>query len=169
MCHLYGWPYFKGKTKEELWQNTLEGLQILEKNDLYIKESKCYWEVDEVPVLEHIVGKGYLQMEATKVKTILEWEMPKNQKDVQKFNGFCNFYCQYVRGYSKVAHPITHLMGNAPFEWGPKEQATFNKLKYLIISEEVTAQLHPIEKFCLEVDTSGYALGGILSQLQEDK
>ena len=46
----------------------------------------------EVPVLGHIVGKGHLQMEATKVKTILEWEMLKNWKDVQKFNGFCNFY-----------------------------------------------------------------------------
>ena len=83
---------FKGKTKEELHQNTLEGLKILVKHDLYIKESKCYWEFEEVPVLGHIVGKGCLRMEATKVKTILEWEMPKNQKDVQMFNGFCNFY-----------------------------------------------------------------------------
>ena len=68
---------FKGKTKEELCQNTLEG-KILAKNNLYIKESKCYWEVDEVPVLGHIVGKGHLCMEATKVKTILDWETLKN-------------------------------------------------------------------------------------------
>ena len=68
-------------------------------------------------------------MEATKVKTILEWETPKNRKDVQKFNGFCNFYRRYVQGYSKVARPITRLMGNAPFEWGPKEQAAFDELK----------------------------------------
>ena len=51
---------FKGKTKEELGRNTLEGLEILAKHDLYIKESKCYWEVKEVPVLGHIVGKGRL-------------------------------------------------------------------------------------------------------------
>ena len=60
-------------------------------------------------------------------------------------------------------------MGNAPFEWGPKEQAAFDELKCLIASEEVTAQPHPIGKFCLEVDASGYALGGVLSQLQDDK
>ena len=89
--------------------------------------------------------------------------------NVQKFNGFCNFYCQYVRGYSKVACPITGLMGNAPFKWGPKEQAAFDELKCLIESEEVTPQPCPIGKFCLEVDTSGYALGGMLSQLQDDK
>ena len=51
---------FKGKTKEELCRNTLEGLEILAKHNLYIKESKCYWEVEEVPVLGHIVGKGWL-------------------------------------------------------------------------------------------------------------
>ena len=108
---------FKGKTKEELRKNTLEGLEIVAKHDLYIKESKCYWEVKEVPVLGHIVGKGRLQMEATKVKTILERETPKNWKDVQKFNGFCNFYRRYVRGYSKVARPITQLMGNCYDTW----------------------------------------------------
>ena len=108
-------------------------------------------------------------MEATKVKTILEWETPKNRKDVQKFNGFCNFYRQYVRGYSKVARPITRLMGNALFKWGPKEQAAFDELKRLIASEEVTAQPRPTGKFCLEVDASEYALEGVLSQLQDDK
>ena len=69
---------FKGKIKDELHKNTLKRWEILAKHNLYIKESKCYWEVEEVPVLGHIVGKGHLQMESTKVKTILEWETPKN-------------------------------------------------------------------------------------------
>ena len=60
-------------------------------------------------------------------------------------------------------------MGNAPFKWGSKEQATFDELKCLIASEEVTAQPRPTGKFRLEVDASGYALGGVLSQLQDDK
>ena len=60
-------------------------------------------------------------------------------------------------------------MGNAPFEWGPNEQAAFDELKRLIASKEVTTQPCPIGKFHLEVDTSGYALGGVLSQLHDDK
>ena len=59
-------------------------------------------------------------------------------------------------------------MGNMPFEWGPNEQAAFDELKCLIASEEVTAQPRPIGKFHLAVDASGYALGGVLSQLQDD-
>ena len=60
-------------------------------------------------------------------------------------------------------------MGNAPFEWGLQEQAAFDELKCLIASEEVTTQPCPIGKFHLEVDALGYALGGVLSQLQDDK
>ena len=96
---------FKGKTKEELCKNTLEGLEILAKHDLYIKESKCYWEVEEVPVLGHIVGKGRLQMEATKVKTILEWETPKNQKDIQKFMDFATSTNNMYKDIQKLLNP----------------------------------------------------------------
>ena len=63
---------FKGKTKEELRRNTLEGLEILAKHDLYIKESKCYWEVEEVPILL--------------VKDVFEW---KQQKSKLFWNGKC--------------------------------------------------------------------------------
>ena len=57
-------------------------------------------------------------------------------------------------------------MGNTPFEWGPKEQAMFDELKRLIASKEVTAQPCPIGKFRLEVDASGYALGGVLGSVR---
>ena len=92
----------------------------------------------------------------------------KSPKDVQKFNGFCNFNCWYVWEYSKVAWPITRLIGNVLFKWGLKEQAAFDELKCLIASEEVTTQPWPIGKFHLKVNASGYALGGIFSQLQDD-
>ena len=52
---------------------------------------------------------------------------------------------------------------------GPDRTSVFDELKCLIASEEVTTQPRPIGKFHLEVDASGYALGGVLSQLQDDK
>ena len=39
----------------------------------------------------------------------------------------------------------------------------------LLPQKKFTAQPHLIGKFHLEVDASGYALGGVLSQLQDDK
>jgi hypothetical protein len=159
---------FCGKTKEELRTNTLEGLCILEKHDLYVKESKCYWEVEEVPVLGHIVGHGQTRMEKTKVKTILEWRAPKSKNDVHVWNSFCNFYRRYIKGYSSIAKPLTRLLGNTPFQWGPEEQKAFDNMKALVASEPVIAQLLPTGTFRIKVDSSGFALGGVLSQHHPD-
>jgi hypothetical protein len=159
---------FCGKTREELRINTLEGLQILEQHDLYVKESKCYWEVEEVPVLGHIVGHARMCMEKTKIKTILEWRTPKSKNDVHVWNGFCNFYCQYIKGYSSIAKPLTRLLGNTPFEWGPVKQKAFEDMKELVVSEPVIAQPLPTGVFHIEVDASGFTLGGVLSQHHPD-
>jgi Reverse transcriptase (RNA-dependent DNA polymerase) len=83
---------FIGKTLEELKANTIEGMEILQCAELYIKESKCYWEVKEVPILGHIIGLGTTRMEPSKVKVIKDWKAPTTKKEIQMFIGFCNFY-----------------------------------------------------------------------------
>ena len=160
---------FLGQTKEELRRNTEEGLKILEEHELYVKASKCYWEVQEVPILGHIVGNGNIRMEPAKTKVILDWKEPTCKKDVQKFNGFCNFYRRYVKGYSRIAKPFTRLMGDTPFQWGAEERKAFEEVKKRIASKEVITLPTPHDKYRVEVDASGYAIGGVLSQKQNDK
>ena len=159
---------FCGRDKDELRRNTIEGLRILEEHDLYVKESKCYWEVQEVPILGHIVGHGRTRMEKGKVQVILDWKTPANKNDVHVFNGFCNFYRRYVPAYSIVAKPLTRLLGNVPFEWSTTEQRAFDGLKVLIASEQVVAQPLPEGQYRVEVDASGQGLGGVLSQKHPD-
>ena len=160
---------FISKNREELQKYTIEGLKILEKHDLYIKEKKCYWEVTEVPMLGHIVGDGQVRMEPNKVKVILDWKPPTCKKDIQKFNGFCNFYRRYITGYSNIARPITTLMGNKTFKWEKKEQDAFEELKRIVASEQVITLPIADGKYRVEADASGYAIGATLSQLQKGK
>ena len=134
---------FCGKDQDELRCHTTKGLKILEEHELYVKESKCYWEVEEVPVLGHIVGHGHTQMEKLKVQAILNWKTLQNKNNVHVWNSFCNFYWRYIPAYSKVTRPLTRLLGNVPFEWGPMEQRAFEGLKALIASKQVVAQPLP--------------------------
>src|SRR5438105_6353019 len=69
-----------------------EVLSILEKNNLYLKHSKCEFEREEVEYLGVIVGQGQVRMDPHKVAAIGKWPEPKTVKDVQSFLGFCNFY-----------------------------------------------------------------------------
>jgi hypothetical protein len=63
---------------------------------------------------------------------------------------------------------LTRLLGNTPFQWGPEEQKAFDSMKALVASEPVIAQPLPTGTFHIEVDASGFALGGVLSQHHPD-
>ena len=69
-----------------------EVLKRLEENYLFVKPEKCVWKVREVGFLGVIIGEDSVRMEKEKVQRVVEWPVPKNVKDVQKFLGLANYY-----------------------------------------------------------------------------
>jgi len=61
---------------------------------------------------------------------------------------------------------LTELTGKKEWKWNKEEQKAFEKLKRLMSSTLVLAIPDPNQEFQMEVDTSGYAIGGVLSQRQ---
>jgi len=80
------------KTMEELEERTIRFLKIAEKHNLCFKRSKCNFNMEEIPILGVVVGKGQVKMEQEKIKVVKEWKTPTKVKDVESFLGFANFY-----------------------------------------------------------------------------
>ena len=80
------------KTMEELKERTVRFLKIVEKHNLCFKQSKCDFNIEEIPILGVIVGKGQVKMEQEKIKVVKEWKTPTRIKDVESFLRFANFY-----------------------------------------------------------------------------
>jgi len=80
------------KTMEELEERMIRFLKIVEKHNLCFKRSKCDFNMEEIPILGVIVGKGQIKMEQEKIKIVKEWKTPTKVKDVESFLGFTNFY-----------------------------------------------------------------------------
>jgi len=80
------------KTMEELEERTIRFLKIAEKHNLCFKRSKCNFNIEEIPILGVIVGKGQIKMEQEKIKAVKEWKTPEKVKDMESFLGFANFY-----------------------------------------------------------------------------
>ena len=74
-----------------------EVLRRLEENNLFVKPEKYVWKVREVGFLGVIIGEDGVRMEKEKVQGVIEWPVPKNVKDVQKFLGLANFYRWFVK------------------------------------------------------------------------
>ena len=80
------------RTMEELEERTIRFLKIAEKYNLCFKRSKCDFNMEEIPILGVVVGKGQVKMEQEKIKVVKEWKTPTKIKDVESFLGFANFY-----------------------------------------------------------------------------
>ncbi len=86
----------------------------------YANKKKCEFKVLETEYLGVIISEGSIRMDPIKVKGITEWLTPTKKKELQSFLGFTNFYCHFIKNYSKVMKPMTQLMGNKPWKWGAK-------------------------------------------------
>ena len=84
------------KTMEELEERMIRFLKIAEKQNLCFKWSKCDFNMEEIPILGVIVGKGQVKIEQEKIKAVKEWKMPMKIKDVESFLGFANFYWCFI-------------------------------------------------------------------------
>ena len=60
------------KTMEELEERIIRFLKIAEKYNLCFKRSKCDFNMEEIPILGVVVGKGQIQMEQEKIKAVKE-------------------------------------------------------------------------------------------------
>ena|SRR6266850_1089972 len=78
-------------------------LNILEKNNLYLKLEKCEFLKREIDYLSVIIGNNTIKMDPTKLKGVADWTTPATPTDIQKFLGFTGYYRYFVPNYSKIA------------------------------------------------------------------
>jgi hypothetical protein len=79
--------------------------------------------------------------------------------------GFVNYYQRFIKGFSKVATPITYLQKKGmKFEWTPKCEETFQSLKYILTSVSILNIVDPYEDFFVCGDACKEGLGGFLTQ-----
>ena len=60
------------KNMKELEKRMIWFLIITEKHNLCFKQSKCDFNMEEIPILGVVVGRGQVQMETDKVKVVKE-------------------------------------------------------------------------------------------------
>ena len=116
-----------------------------------------------------VIGPDRIKMEEEKVKGVLDWLTSKCVKDVQKFLGLVNYYCQFIEGFASVARPLYNMVKkDKKWEWTERQEKVFRELKEQFTKEPVLAALDLDKKLRVEVDTSDYATGGVLSMKGED-
>ena len=135
-------------------------LDVLRKEKLFLKLSKCEFGKTSLIYLGHIVGGGKLKIDPSKVKVILEWPNPNNVTEVRSFLGAAQYWRKFIANFSSIAAPL-HAVTSVKqvFQWGGKQQKAFDTLKEKISSVPVLPLPNLRQPFEIQTDASNYAMG----------
>jgi hypothetical protein len=150
---------------EEHKERTRRILDKLRQERLFLKPTKCTFDVQEVDFLGMIIRPGQVAMDPAKLSGIKDWKSPTSLKEVWSFLGFCNFYWHFISHYSDIAQPLIDLTKkDHPFDWNEACEEAFLALKKCFLSEPVLQNPDPDWQFAIATDASLVASGGILLQ-----
>ena len=109
------------KTTTEHSRHVCQVLQRLLENRLFVKAEKCVFSSPSVEFLGHILEEGRVWADPKKVRAVEEWPRPTDRTQLRRFLGFANFYRRFIRGFSRVAAPLSALTSTTtPFVWTPE-------------------------------------------------
>ena len=114
------------RSREEHEEHLRIVLQTLREHQLYAKFSKCDFFREEIQYLGHIITKEGIAVDPEKIRTIMEWPIPKDVADIRSFMGLAGYYRRFVEGFSRVAYPITSLQKKGKvFKWTSECKRSF--------------------------------------------
>nr|GEX85066.1 putative reverse transcriptase domain-containing protein [Tanacetum cinerariifolium] len=140
-------------------------LELLKKEELYAKFSKCEFWIPKVQFLRHVIDSKRIYVNPAKIESIKDWASPKAPTEIRQFLGLTGYYRRFIEGFLKIAKSMTKLtQKNVKFEWGEKEEAAFQLIKQKLCSAPILALPKGSENFIVYCDASHKGLGAVLMQ-----
>ncbi|GKB34367.1 putative reverse transcriptase domain-containing protein [Tanacetum coccineum] len=153
------------KNEKEHEEHLKAILELLKKEELYAKFSKCEFWIPKVQFLGHVIDRQGIHVDPAKIESIKDWASPKTPTEIHQFLGLAGYYRRFIEGFSKIAKPMTKLtQKKVAFEWGDKQEAAFQTLKNKLCSAPILALPQGAENFIVYCDASHKGLGAVLMQ-----
>ncbi|GKC38945.1 putative reverse transcriptase domain-containing protein, partial [Tanacetum coccineum] len=153
------------KKKEEHEEHLKLILELLKKEELYAKFSKCEFWIPKVQFLGHVIDSKGIHVDPANIKSIKDWASPKSATEIRRFLGLADYYRRFIEGFSKIAKPMTKLtQKTVKFDWGEKEEVAFQLIKQKLCSAPIMALPKGSENFIVYCDASHKGLGAVLMQ-----
>lgn len=136
--------------------------------NLKIQLDKCEFLKRETEFLGHLITPEGIKPNPDKIRKIQEWPIPKTEKQIKQFLGLSGYYRRFIKDYSKLTKPMTkYLKDEQKLNISdPEYQKAFEKLKKILTSDQILAYPDFNKPFILTTDASDYAIGAVLSQIQ---
>ena len=157
----------KGEGWKEQVDNLDDVFSRLRDAGLKLKPSKCNLFRREVQYLGHVVSKRGVEPDPQKVECIVKWHSPVDLKGLKAFLGTTGYYRSFIKDYSDKAVCLNNLTKKGVrYEWNDERQTAFETLKEDLMSKPILSFPTRHDDYVLDTDCSNFALGSVLSQIQ---
>ncbi|GJZ48217.1 reverse transcriptase domain-containing protein [Tanacetum coccineum] len=134
-------------------------LQRCEDTNLCLNWEKSHFMVKEGIVLGHKISKNGIEVDKAKVNVIAKLPHPTTVKGVQSFLGHAGFYRRFIKDFSKISRPMTHLLEkNTPFIFSNECIQAFETLKKKLTEAPILIAPDWDLPFELMCDASDFAI-----------
>ena len=119
--------------------------------------------------LGHRISADGISPLPAKVKAIQEFPLPTSLRKLREFLGLINFYHRFVPHCAKILTLLTDLLSpkcniNDPFLLTGDTESAFINIKAALAKATILVHPSQIAPYCLVVDASNVAVGGVLQQ-----
>nr|GFA68232.1 putative reverse transcriptase domain-containing protein [Tanacetum cinerariifolium] len=118
--------------------------------------------------LGHVIDNQGIHMDPAKIESVKDWAYLKSPTEIRQFLGLAGYYRRFIEGFSKIAKPMTKItQKKVKFEWGDKQEASFQLLKQKLCSATILALPEGSEDFIVYCDASNKGLDAVLMQREK--
>ncbi|GKD22817.1 putative reverse transcriptase domain-containing protein [Tanacetum coccineum] len=108
--------YLKSKEEHEIHLKLV--LELLKKERMFAKFSKCEFLLQEVHFLRHVVNSNGIHADPRNIEAVKNWKAPKTPSKIRSFLGLTGYYCRFIANFSKIVKPLTSLtQKNQKYDW----------------------------------------------------
>nr|GEV18750.1 reverse transcriptase domain-containing protein [Tanacetum cinerariifolium] len=143
-------------------------LKRCEDTNLCLNWEKSHFMVKEGKVLDHKISKEGIEVDKAKVDVITKLPYPITVKGIRSFLGHFEFYRRFIKDFSKIARPMTHLLKkDTSFLFSKECVEAFRTLKRKLTDAPILIAPDWDMPFELMCDASDFAISAVLGQCQE--
>ncbi|GJR44045.1 putative reverse transcriptase domain-containing protein [Tanacetum coccineum] len=115
-------------------------LELLKKEKLYAKLSKCDFWISIVQFLGHVIDSQGIHIDPAKIEAVKNWTSPTTPTEVRQFLGLVGYYRRFIKDFSKIAKSLTELtQKNKKYIWGEDQESAFQLLKQKLCEAPILA------------------------------
>ncbi|UYV63976.1 hypothetical protein LAZ67_2006231, partial [Cordylochernes scorpioides] len=158
-----------GSTFKEHLTRLYKVLRCIQQAGLCLNYKRCNFASRQITILGHVINEFETQPDPEKVKAIVHFPKPRNISETRSFLGLSSYYRRFIKSYANKSRPLNSLLKkDEKFIWGEEQDESFRILKQELRSSPVLGHFVEGAETHVHTDASGYGLGAVLVQIQND-